>query len=398
MPNQITEAGIEVATLPEIVTNLQVGTRTIFGADANVDSNSPDGQLIGIYAQSVVDLLELIVQTYNSFNPDRAIGAVLDERVVINNIVREGGDFTIQPIDVTVSQTVALQGLDGNFESIDGTGFTVQDNAGNRFILVDSATLTAGTHSLNFRAGELGAIETIVNTITSFVTVVLGVTSVNNSSAALSIGQNEETDAELRIRRQNSVAIASQGYLNGLYGAVLAISGVTDAVLYENVADSIDANGIPAHGIWLIVEGGANTDIATAIYYKKSYGANMKGAVGIPITTASGQIFTAKFDRPTPVNLYIRFDIHKTNGTFFDLPGIKTYMQNNLDYKISQFAETSSITAVALAAINATSGGGVPINMEISTDGVTYVDYLNTPLLSNQWVVDPTRIAITIIP
>jgi uncharacterized phage protein gp47/JayE len=224
----------------------------------------------------------------------------------------------------------------------------------------------------------------------------LGVTSVNNPSGALEVGQNEETDQELRLRRQYSVSIASTGYLNGLLASLLNLDGVSDGKVYENVTNVTDSNGIPAHSIWAVIEGGANTDIANVIYEKKSAGCGMRGDVEVDITTASGNVLTVKFDRPTAKDLYIRFDIMETIvGTTFDLAGIKQYIVDNLAYSIGAFAETSSITALALAAINATSGGGVPLNVEISDDGITWDDFLNVTTLDEQWTVDSSRIAVT---
>lgn len=396
MPDTLNENGLQVKSLNEIIADLETGFKEIYGEDINLASNSPDGQLINLFAQASIDIRELIQETYVSFDPDQASGVVLDQRVTINNIQRKAGSYTIQPIDIVTDRTVNLQGLDADFNNPDGTGFTIQDDAGNQFILIDSATLTAGTTTVNFRSKAIGEVTTTVGTITNPVTVVLGVTSVNNSSGALSVGQDEETDAELRVRRQASVANASAGYLNGLLGTVLAIDGVTSARLYENVTNSVDADGIPAHGIWLIAEGGANTEIADAIYSKKSYGANMKGDVEVEIVTDSGAIFTAKFDRPDEENLYIRFDIQKTAPTAtFDQSAIKEYIANNLSYDIGQFAETSEVTAVAKNAIANTGGGGVPVNVEISLNGSDWFDYLTVATLKNKFVLDTTRITIT---
>lgn len=388
--------GLQTKTLNEIVTDLENGFRNIYGADINLDQNSPDGQMINIFAQALVDLRELMTQIYNSFDPDRAVGRSLDERVPINNIKRRGGSFTILAIDITVDETVELQGLDAAFNSVDGTGYTVQDNAGNQFILIDSVTLTTGTTSLNFRAKQIGLVETTVDTIQTPVTIVLGVTEINNPTGPLELGENQETDAELRLRRQRSVAIASTGYLNGVLAAVLDLDGVTDAKIYENVTNVVDADGIPAHGTWLIVEGGANTDIANVIYAKKSYGSNMKGAVEVDITTASGATFTAKFDRPVAEDLYIRFNIQPYSvDAEFDLPTIKQYLVDNLDYEIGEFAETSEITAKAREILVTMGNEGAAVDVEISDDGVTWVDYLETPTLGSQWVLDTTRIDIT---
>lgn len=398
MPDIIDADGLQTKTLAEIVADLEAGLRAIYGADINLDSNSPDGQLVNIFAQAAIDMRELATQINNGFDPDRAVGRILDERVTINNIERLGGTYTIQPITLTLDRTLTLEGLDADFNDPNGTGYTVQDNAGNQFILIDTETLTAGTYSRDFRAKQIGQIETTVGTITSAVTIVLGVTAINNPLGASTTGQNEETDAQLRIRRQKSVAIASTGYLNGLLGAILNLDGVTDAVLFENVTNSVDADGIEAHGIWLIAEGGSSADIGNAIYAKKSYGANMTGAVEYDITTPSGEIFTAKFDRPTPNDLYVRFDIQKLAPTAtFDSAAIKAYILANIAYTIGEYAETSELTTLARQALAATGGNGLAINMEVSDDGVVWVDYLPTPTKDVKWVLDATRITITVL-
>lgn len=396
MPNILDENGLQIKSLNEIVTELEQGMRNIYGEDINLDQNSPDGQALNIFAQASRDILELAQSIYTSMNPNSAVGRVLDERVAYNNIVRAGGTYTIQPIDLVISQTVTLDGLDDEFNNADGVGYTVQDDAGNEFILIDTVTLTAGNHTRNFRAKNIGLVETTVGTITTPKTVVLGVTSVNNSSAAAEVGTVQETDALLRSRRQQSVAIASNGYLNGIQAALLALDGVSDAKVYENVTNAADSDGIPAHGIWCIVEGGANNEIANVIYSKKSAGSNMKGGVTDDITTDAGAIFTARFDRPVVADLHIRFDIQDTIAApIFNQALIKDSIVDSLTYTVGQFAETSRITAAALNAIDANGGGGVPVNVEISDDGSTWVDYLDAPTLHSQWGVDASRITIT---
>lgn len=398
MADLLNEDGLTVKTAAEITTDIATDLRAAYGNDINLDQNSPDGQVVGIITQIATDLRELLVGINNGFDPDQAQGDLLDQRVTINNIERKGGTYTVQPISITVDRTVTLQGLDADYDLITGTGYTVRDNAGTQFILADTATITAGTHSLNFRAKDLGAVNVTVGTITNPVTVVLGVTAINNPSAALQIGENQETDAQLRVRRESSLANNSIGYLDGFRGKLLDILGVSEAKVYLNNYDYIDSDGIPSHGIWCIVEGGANADIAQVIYSKAAYGPSLKGNIEVAIDTASGGVFTAKFDRPSAENLHIRFDIQRTvTGYSFDTAGIKSYMADNITYTIGQFAHTASLTAAALEAINSLGGGGVPVNVEISKNGSTWADYLETTTKDNQFTVDITRITITVI-
>lgn len=398
MPDVLNENGLQVKTYQEIRTDLETAFRNIYGQDINLDQNSPDGQIVGIMSQLAIDLREMLVQVNNGFDPDRSMGRILDERVVINNIERFGATYTTVNIDITCDRTVTLNGLDGEYNNPQGVGYTVQDNAGNQFILADTTTITAGTHSLTFRARNIGLVETTIGTINNPVTIVLGVTAIDNPVAPVTVGKNEETDAQLRVRRQRSVALSSNGYLNGLLGLLLSLDGVTDAVLYENVTDVTDGDGIPPHAIWAVVEGGSNQDIANAIYERKSYGCDMKGNIEIPITTASGQQFEAKFDRPTSQNLYIRFEIKRTNPIhIFDLNYIKDYIEENVLYGIGKFAETSGLTTAAIMAIAGQGGGGVPINMEISDDGYVWVDFLTVASLDDKWVIDASNIDITVV-
>lgn len=398
MPDILNEQGLQVKTLAELRTDLETVFRSIYGADIKIASNSPDGQVIGIFSQMGIDIRELLAQIYNSLNPDRAVGRQLDERVVINNISRAGGLFTLLNISVTVDRTVNLQGLDASFNDINGVGYTVQDNGGNQFILVDSVTLTAGTHSLTFRAQRLGQVETVVNTINNPVTIVLGVTGVTNLSAPVTVGRDEETDAQLRMRRQRSTANASNGYLNGLEGAILDIEGVSDAKIYENRTSVTDANGIPQKSIWVVVEGGGNAEIAQLIYSKIGFGCDMKGVIEVNVPRPTGGMFVAKFDRPEAADLYVRFKIQRTNLTHsFLQDDIKADMVALLTYAIGQYAETSRVTAAAVSGIAAQGGGGVPVAVEISSDGTAWTDYLPSAGLEQKWTLDASRIEIDLV-
>lgn len=376
MSDNFDNNGLQVATRPELVEELTQDYQGIYGEDINIDQSSPDGQVINIFAQGGTDIRELLMQVYNSFDPDNCSGKVLDSRCAINNIFRKGGTFTTVPIDVTVDRTVTLDGLDDNYNDPNATGYTIQDAAGNQFILVSTQTLQAGTTRVLFRAKEIGAVQTTLNTITTPVTIVLGVVSVNNPVDATE-GVNEETDYQLKVRRRQSVSIGSSGYLNGLLATVLQLDGVTDAALYENYTGSTDANGTPAHCMWLVVEGGSDSDIADAIYRKKSYGCNMRGDISYTITTVSHQQFIAKWDEPTIQNMYVRFNIVPAYPTVvFDLDAIKQYILNAEAFKIGDGAETSTLTTVAQQAIDANGGQGYAVGVMISTDNSNWVEYI----------------------
>lgn len=395
MTDTLDSNGLQVSTATELVEGLTTSFQDIYGDDINVEQQSPDGQMINIFAQGQTDIRELLLQIYNSFDPDNCSGRLLDERCALNNVFRKGGTFTTVDVQITTDRPVTLQGLDANYNDVNATAYTIQDNAGNQFLLANSITLQAGTESVLFRAQQIGRVEVTANTITTPVTIVLGVTSVNNPLGAVSIGENEETDAELKVRRRQSVAIGSSGYLNGLLAYVLQLPGVTDAALYENYTSQTDELGIPPHCIWLIVEGGSAADIANALYTKKSYGCDMRGNVTYTITTASNQQFIARWDEPTIQPLYMKFNLQALKtGVVFDTQAIENYILSNTEFMIGNYADTASLTATAQMAIMQNGGEGVALNVLISTDNATWVEYAESSASSKFVLSD---VAITVI-
>lgn len=394
MTDILNENGLQVSTMEELLSDLILSFQAIYGADVNLGQETPDGQLLNIFAQGGTDIREVLTQIFNSFDPDNCSGRVLDARCAINNVFRKGATWTIVPIDITVDRTVVLQGLDENFNDVNATAYTIQDNVGTQFLLVSSQEFTAGTHRVLFRAKELGAVQTSLNTITTPVTVVLGVTSVNNPVAPTEVGEDEESDTALKIRRRQSTSIGSSGYLNGLLASVLQLDGVTDAALYENFTDTTDENGTPPHCMWLVVEGGSSADIADVIYRKKSYGCNMRGDITHTIITVSNQQFVARWDEPIVMPLYIKFTIQPTKtGVQFDVDSIKEHVLQGEAFKIGQGAETASITGLAQEAIDINGGNGYATNVLISTDQTNWVEYVE-PIVATKLSLQDVDITI----
>lgn len=75
---QVTAAGYVADRLDAIVAKLEDGFRSIYGADINLDPDSPDGQMVGLIGQIRADLEELGENIYRSLDPDYASGAWLE--------------------------------------------------------------------------------------------------------------------------------------------------------------------------------------------------------------------------------------------------------------------------------------------------------------------------------
>jgi len=387
MPNTIDATGLTIKTRAEIINEILNGADAvkglyeIYGNSINVDPNTPDGNLINLFAQIAVDYNELIAAVYNNFDPDKATGINLDLRCGINGVVRQAGTKSTQPVTVTVSQALTLSGLDTNPDS----PFTISDSVGNQFQLVTSYSFGgAGSANLTFQSSIIGAIAVSANTLTTIVTVQLGVTSVNNGILTGAIGTDEESDYALRIRRANSTAIGSKGFLAGLYGALGNVAGVTSVNVIENVG---------AHSIRCIVSGGTNADVANAIYVKRNAGIALVGSTTFAVTQPDLTLFTVAFDRPISQNLWIAFDVAAITG-FVDPVVIRTKLLAQLRYNIGAAATTSALIAL----VQSFSPNAVVTVAGVSDDNITYVEQLAPTDVNYQFQIASARIIINGVP
>lgn len=328
MPNQFTAAGLEVKTYDELLAEFIAAFQSIYGSDINLNADTPDGQLMNIFIQICLDYQDMLVQSNAMFDPDQAIGRILDQRCAINGVVRKGGTYTVTPITIVTTQALNLYGLDQTDQDI----YTVSDNAGNQFQLLVSVSIpSASSNILAFQSKTPGAILTVPNTITSPVTIVLGVSSINNPTTYTTLGINEETDAQLKIRRQKAVAQGSQGYAAGLYAALTNINGITDAFIYENRTGVTDGDGVEGHSIWVIVDGTATAaQIANAIFTKRNAGCGMHGDETFNIVQVDGNVITIRWDMVENETIFAKFTVTSLDGsTPPNIAGIRAGIPGN---------------------------------------------------------------------
>lgn len=352
------------------------------GEEISFASNTPDGQFTEILANIGATIRELLATVYNATDPSKCDSTQQDTKYQLNYLFRKGGSWTLQSIDITTDRTVTLPGLDGSFDEENGSAFTVSDDAGNNWYLVDTTTLLAGTSSLEFRAQNQGPINPTIGTITNIVTITSGVLSAINSQGYTVLGAEAESDYDFRIRRDRSVGNTSGNNADSILGNILGLQGVTQCNVWDNDTNSIDSTGTDAHTLWVIVDGGANDDIAEIIYANKG-GQGTRGSVVVQRETHAGQTISIRFDRPNIKALYIKFDIQLISDiTLLDNNNIKEYIANNLTYQIGENAETSKVTQVCANALTIDGGDGYALNVEISTGGTATASIVATGITS----------------
>ena len=280
----------------------------VYGNNIRLSSDTPDGQIINIQAQAKRDILEKILQVYNSLDPDLAIGTALDRIAAFNNIQRKAESKTRIGISIASDGTLTLEGQESD------NPFTIRDSTNqNEFELVEGFSFN-GASSRFFEAKEFGPIPAIPSSSDiEIVTPNRNIRLINLSHNLLfptTIGSNEESDFDFRQRRRDSILVNALGFSDSLRAELLNIEGINFARVYENTTSVTDASGIPPHSIWVIVNrpSAGITSIAEAIYSKRVPGIGMKGDQSINLPEVDGQTFTARFDYTQDEDVFIEID------------------------------------------------------------------------------------------
>lgn len=386
--------GLSVKTITDLISDLSAAVQSIYGPDINLDSNSPDGQMVNVYAQGGIDLRELLVDVNSSFDPDQAEGVILDQRVALNGIKRNAGSFSLVTLTVVVNQALSLVGLDSQSSQVNPSVsglFVVLDDANNPwYLLASQSPSAAGSYSYVFRAASMGPVDASIGSITTPQTIITGVTSVTNPTAPSFIGANEESDTSLKIRRRLSVGISGTGFTRALKAALLSLPGVNSANVDENTSNSTDVNGTPPHTVWCVVSGGNPADIANAIYSKKSAGCGMRGTQSYAVINPDGSTYTVNWDVPTNVNLYVKFTLALPGGLVDD-----AYIAAQIVANVIWTAGEDAVGDVLTVFIKSLNNNYRVTGMLLSEDGSTWSEIVISPSQLDVFVMDVSRITIS---
>lgn len=297
----IDTTGIHVPTYEDIRDDLIASMKQIFGQDIYLADDSQDYQQISIFAKKIFDTNSLAVLVYNNRTANTAIGTGLDNLCALVGIKRKPATYSTCQLTINgVPGTVINDG-----QASDGTNLwdlpktvTIPDNG--------IITVEATSH-------EKGYVAALPNSINIVVTPVYGWLGVTNTYQA-NPGNDAETDASLRSRYAISTQAPADSIFESLLASLKQIAGVTKVKGYENDTGTADSNGLPAHSVTFVVEGGDNTDIATEIYYKKTPGCYTNGTTAVNLTSPTGNITVIRFYRPTYKTVYVKVFVKKLTG------------------------------------------------------------------------------------
>jgi uncharacterized phage protein gp47/JayE len=385
---RFTPDGIQVQTFQEIYDELAAGYRAIYGEDINLDPDSPDGQRVAIETQLVLDAQSFGALEYNQRDPDFALGQSLNSIIKLAGISRRPATRSQVDVVVTTDRPLTLP-----------PDYAVEDDLGQAWTTLNAIDIPPGETTVTLFAENFGAVEADPATVINPVTVVIGVLSVTNPTAA-TVGIDEETDQELRIRRNRSLETPTSSSTGRMFTALANLPNVTDVAVYENDTDVTDADGIPAHSLWVVVEGGAVSDIVETMVKNKTGGKGMVGAVtgtfSEDFTRPNGTTFTIvhsmTFDRPVDVPVLVRLDATRKDAAN---PVDEALISQAIAARTFNIGENLLAGDLYRLAFNA-GENFIPTNLEVSKDsGATYTDGRIVSALNEKFSIDAADVAVT---
>lgn len=296
----VTSSGFNLKRLDDIVTEINSALRSTIDPNLDLGSNTPEGQLVGVFADRLASLWEGLQDTYNSQYPQLSEDISLDNAVSLTNVTR------LSATKSTVTATIT-----GTPTTIVTTGFiaSVSGSPDSTFITLQDYTIGGGgTVDVFMEAENTGPVQALSGSLTVIETPIAGVDSITNSIDA-DLGRDIESDADLKSRRLQLLQRSGTGTLEGIRNSLLNVDDVDQAVVLENVTLVTDSNGIPGKAFECIVQGGDNTDIAQTIFDTKPIGIESHGDITVVINDSQGIDHDIKFSRPDEIDIYVIVNI-----------------------------------------------------------------------------------------
>lgn len=293
----LTDAGFEAKTYEEILADIEARQQAAFGADFDVSAESPAGVLNGIVANTARELWEVGAALYAAFDRDAATGQALTQVAALTGTSRRAAQKGRVRLVLTVAAGATAPA---------GSVASVTTQPSNRWVtLTDAVNTTDGQLAIVVQAeqetaGQLPAAATAIDHIA---TPVAGWVSVTNLEPA-SPGLDAEGDGALRRRAEDELQGAGSSPAEAIHAALSRVPLVSEVVVWENTGDAVDADGRPPHSVEAMVTGGDSAAVAAVLWATKARGIATYGNTSVAVADAQGQAQTARFTRPSDVNVY----------------------------------------------------------------------------------------------
>jgi len=308
----ITSAGFNKKPLSVIIDEIKADVTGV-SSSARFENETAYNNFVTLAGEREYALWNMFEAMYSMISIYGAKGKILDNLLSLNNIKRfmpqysfifnyeiEGVAGTIVPAGFSIKSTVDAT---VEFEN-----------------LVDQEIPIGGVLVTTLRCKTIGPIAAIAGTVTEIVKNYIGINVVNHTEDA-AVGRALESDEEVLIRRERSLALEAVSTRDGILKAIIALNQdqTKPAIIYADVIvndDSIaDSRGRPPHSIECIVEvqGGTSSrdqEIANTIFSAVGAGPTIFGEkTPLVVNDRRNRPHNVSFTNPILVEIYVKVDI-----------------------------------------------------------------------------------------
>lgn len=389
MPLQFDNNGLQIDTFRDLFQAQSDAYKGIYGQDIDLDQDSPDGQRVAIEAQARTDIEAALQWLYSQMDPDFNNGDMQQIIAKLHGLYLRPGSRSQRDLKVTTDRPVLLY-----------DGYKIRDQANQVWFVRQAVTVPAGTTTVTFFAEKFGKVTGLVTDTFTQLTPEPGVVSII-SDVAVVVGRDEESPEEFRQRRNRSLENPATGSTGAIFAKVAQLAGVTDLNIDENDTKFDDPlTGIPANSVWLVVEGGAVSEITEVMVKQKGGGTGTKGSVTgryvetlvRPDGTTIQIAHDMQFDRPVYKPLHIQLTARrKLTSEPVDVDALKTALAARVMH-IGEDIDANELYAdgYSVSRINF-----VLTNLKISDDGTTFTDAELSPGFQGKFTLDVANIDVT---
>lgn len=317
-PAVFVPTGFQLPAAVDVLNGVMADMDAACGGGMNLDQlENPLGQMASSFTAIISDKNDQIASLVDQVDPAFAADRMQDAIARIYFISRFPAVATAVPVVCSGAEGVVIP-----------VGSRIKGVDGQYYASVVAGTIVGGNVTITFNNASTGPIPCGVGNLTTalgaqIATTVSGWDSVANTAEG-TLGNNVESRTQFEARRALSVAKNALGTLAAVRGNILAVSGVLDAYVVENVLptpQTISGVLVPPNSLYVSVIGGDPNVIARAIWLRKSVGCGTGGnttvQVSDPSYDAPAPSYPISFEVPTSVPLLVAVTIE-------DGPGVPT--------------------------------------------------------------------------
>ena len=252
-------------------------------------------------------------------------------------------------------------------------------------ILSQNMTFSEVTSAANVEAVTGGAIVQAANSVATIVTPVGNWIRTTNPDQ-YSTGRDTETDQELRDRVRLQLTATGLATPDAIISRIRNIAGVSFTSVTERfLSEGTDpVTNQPAGSIFVVIAGGDDNEVGQALWDAHGAGVQTFGAITVPVSDANGDIRSVSFSRPLVVpsdglGLYVRttYTIFQEEVWPGDVLGQLAIRQAIVDFGNTLGIGNDVIGKRFFGRIYESVQGIEDLNVQVSSDGVSFVDVLD---------------------